>query len=106
MRQIVFFLLQLASIPALADEPPFTRTQDVIYGRKDGMALTMDVFRPGKAPNGAGVIVVVSGGFLSSHDAIIPALYLPLLDRGYTVFAVVHGSQPRYTIPEIILDMH
>ena len=26
--------------------------------------------------------------------------------RGYTVFAVVHGSQPKYTIPEILLDMH
>ena len=26
--------------------------------------------------------------------------------RGYTIFAVVHGSQPKYTIPEILLDMH
>ena len=26
--------------------------------------------------------------------------------RGYTVFAVVHGSQPRYQIPEIIQDMN
>lgn len=26
--------------------------------------------------------------------------------RGYTVFAVVHGSQPRYTIPEITQDMN
>ena len=30
----------------------------------------------------------------------------PLLDRGYTVFAVVHGSQPRFTVPEIIQDMN
>src|SRR2546428_724276 len=30
----------------------------------------------------------------------------PFLERGYTVFAVVHGSQPRFTIPEILLDMH
>jgi acetyl esterase/lipase len=29
-----------------------------------------------------------------------------LLRRGYTVFAVVHGSQPKYTIPEILPDMH
>src|SRR5207342_2870652 len=29
-----------------------------------------------------------------------------LLRRGYTVFAVVHGSQPKYTIPEILQDMH
>ena len=29
-----------------------------------------------------------------------------MLKRGYTVFAVVHGSQPRYTIPEIVADMN
>jgi len=30
--------------PTLAQEPNFTRTEDVIYGRKFGTALTMDVF--------------------------------------------------------------
>ena len=29
-----------------------------------------------------------------------------LLKRGYTVFAVVHGSQPKYTIPEILEDIN
>jgi acetyl esterase/lipase len=29
-----------------------------------------------------------------------------LTGRGYTVFAVVHGSQPRFTVPEIIEDMN
>ena len=28
------------------------------------------------------------------------------LERGYTVFAVVHGSQPKFTIPEIQQDLH
>jgi acetyl esterase/lipase len=36
----------------------------------------------------------------------INPLVRPLTDRGYTVFAVVHGSQPRFTVPEIIEDMH
>ena len=83
----------------------FNRTQDVVYGRKDGMALTMDVFRP-KNPNGAGIVFVVSGGWFSSHDAINPDACKPFLNRGYTVFAVVHGSQPRYLIPEAMQDMH
>jgi acetyl esterase/lipase len=78
----------------------------VIYGRKDGTALTMDVFRPKAAANGAAVVVVVSGGFVSSHAAISPGFVTPLTNRGYTVFAVVHGSQPRYTIPEIVKDMN
>ena len=40
---------------AWADEPDYTRTEDVIYGRKYGTALTLDVFRLDK-PNGAAVI--------------------------------------------------
>jgi acetyl esterase/lipase len=89
-----------------ADEPAYTRQEDVIYGRKDGTALTMDVFRPKQNANQAAVVLVISGGFHSSHEAIMPTFARPLLDRGYTVFAVVHGSQPRYTVPEIIKDMN
>ncbi len=88
-----------------ADGLPFTRVEDVIYGRKDGTALTLDVFRPNKSANGAAIILVVSGGFYSSHEAINPAFAIPFVNRGYTVFAVVHGSQPRFTIPEIIKDV-
>jgi acetyl esterase/lipase len=96
----------LAPQALAADEPSFTRQEDVIYGRKDGTALTMDVFRPKANASGAAVVLVVSGGFFSSHEAIIPAFARPLLDRGDAVFAVVHGSQPRYTVPEIIGDLH
>jgi acetyl esterase/lipase len=89
-----------------ADDPQFTRQEDVVYGRKDGMALTLDVFTPKKGANDAAVIWVISGGWFSSHDSIGPGTVLPLLKRGYTVFAVVHGSQPRYTIPDAVADMH
>jgi acetyl esterase/lipase len=65
----------------------------------------MDVFKPKGAANGAAVIFAVSGGFISSHEKINPAFVKPFLARGYTVFAVVHGSQPRYQIPEIVQDM-
>jgi len=88
------------------DEPGFTRQEDVVYGRKYGTALTLDVFRPKHDANGAAVVLAVSGGFFSSHEAINPALLLPLLNRGFTVFAVVHGSQPRFTVPEIVEDMN
>jgi acetyl esterase/lipase len=87
--------------------PPLDRTQDVIYGRKYGTALTFDVFRPTAIkPNGVGVIFVVSGGWFSAHEGINEGFVRPLTDRGYTVFAVVHGSQPKFTIPEILDDMH
>jgi acetyl esterase/lipase len=92
-----------------ADEATFTRKEDVIYGRKYGTALTMDVFTPKKGANGAGVILAVSGGWYSDHAMIagaVPLYVKPILDRGYTVFAVVHGSNPRFTLPEILDDMH
>ena len=86
------------------------RTSDVIYGRKAGMALTLDVFEPAEK-NGAAIVYIVSGGWLSSHDDLTmvhvsPEVYKPLLDRGYTVFAVVHGSQPYFAIPDEIADIH
>jgi len=92
--------------PAVAQD--FTRTEDVIYGRKYGLAMTMDVFAPqdkGKA-NGRGLIFCVSGGWYSAKEAINPTFIKPFLSRGYTVFAVVHGSQPKFTIPEVLEDMH
>jgi acetyl esterase/lipase len=98
-------MLTLALTLTLLQPPAAARTPDVIYGRKHGTALTLDVFAPAK-PNGRGVIAVVSGGWFSSKDGINPAFYAPLLARGYTVFAVVHGSQPKYTIPEAVDDLH
>ncbi len=81
------------------------RTEDVIYRRKFGTALTMDIFQPEKT-NGYGIIFVVSGGWFSAKEVIVPQVYDSFLKRGYTVFAVVHGSQPKFQIPEIIQDMH
>jgi acetyl esterase/lipase len=90
-----------------ADDPPaYDRKEDVVYGRKYGMALTMDVFTPRSNANGAAVIWVVSGGWFSDHGAINAGFINEFLRRGYTVFAVVHGSQPKYTIPEVVKDMH
>jgi acetyl esterase/lipase len=109
MKRSVLLALLLLAAPAAAQEKPVVKhVKDVIYGRKHGMVLTMDVFAPAKS-NGIGVIWVVSGGWFSSHATIDPAsqvFAVPFLERGYTVFAVVHGSQPKFTIPEILEDMH
>jgi acetyl esterase/lipase len=105
-------LLVLAGwlVPAGAEDvKAFTRTEDVIYGRKFGTALTMDVFTPTKDANGAAIIVVVSGGWFSAHETIptpfVQGYVKEFTGRGYTVFAVVHGSQPKFTIPEAVADM-
>jgi acetyl esterase/lipase len=103
-RILLAVFIAVVSINAFAREK-FTRTEDIIYGRKFGTALTMDIFQPEKT-NGFGMIFVVSGGWYSAKEAINVAFYDPFLKRGYTVFAVVHGSQPKFQIPEVIQDMH
>lgn len=93
--------------PSRADGPTaYDRKEDVVYSHKYGTALTMDIFTPKTGANGAAVIWAVSGGWYSSRDGINPAFYDELLRRGYTVFAVMHGSQPKFAIPEILEDMH
>src|SRR5689334_15981264 len=72
--------------------PPVKRIEDIIYGRKFGTALTMDAFRPAK-PNGFAIVALVSGGWYSGHEAVgmVETTFVrPLVERGYTVFAVVH----------------
>jgi acetyl esterase/lipase len=79
---------------------------DVVYGHKDGMALTFDVVRPPK-PNGAAVLWIQSGGWYSNWAeprSLLPNC-LPLLGKGFTVFIVRHGSAPKYAIPEVVEDV-
>src|SRR5262249_5452845 len=102
---IALIAAALAGGPARAEEP-FTRKADVIYGRKYGTALTMDAFVPNGQGNGASVVVCISGGWVSDHDNLQPAFATEVIKRGYTVSAVVHGSQPKYTIPECVADMN
>ena len=80
---------------------------DVVYGHKDGMALTFDVFTPPGEPNGAGILFMVSGGWVSRWSPPEEARsgFEALLDKGFTVFSVRHGSSPRFTVPEAYADV-
>jgi acetyl esterase/lipase len=101
-------------------ESKYTSVEDVIYGRRDGMGLVMDVFTPKGKTNGAGVIIFVSAEYRSGRDLLYaeydpdpdtllkfhPTTSVPFLDRGYVVFQVMHSSQPRFTVKEIVEDAH
>ena len=78
-----------------------TRVRDVIYQKRDGFTLTLDVFKPAK-PNGAAIIKIISGGWNSTHTGIDDGAWPKY---GYTTFVVVHGSQPRFHIDEIVTDV-
>ena len=105
-------LLFLALTPATAAETPapatpeHTVTADVVYGHKAGMALFYDVFRPHEA-NGAAIAFMVSGGWFSRWQPPTQraAWFEHLLEAGFTVFAVHHGSAPRFKVPEAVDDV-
>jgi len=89
-----------------ANQPAVSIEANVIYGHKAGMALTYDVFTPAAA-NQAGIIYMVSGGWFSRWQ---PAeqrrvRFKSLLDAGFTVFAVHHGSAPQFKVPEAVSDV-
>ena len=85
--------------------PSFERTDNIVYGQRQGHELTIDIVKPSK-PNGLGVLLLVSGGWKSGKGSLRPWMVAPLTRHGYTVFAVYHVSQPEATIMEINEDMH
>lgn len=99
---LTFMLMVLYVPPANAAEPT-----EITYGRKDGMALTMVVQPPEVAGNGKGVIWIVSAGWTSDYNwiSMFRGLMKPISDKGYTIFFVMHGSQPKYTVPDAVADL-
>ena len=105
---------------------------DIVYGHKYGLALTMDMYQP-KNHNGAAVLFMNSGGFVSGHvrqyeivegnyrlvgpDELLllpykfhyPPLeqwsFQELLADGFTIFDIRHGSSPKFTLDEIVGDV-
>jgi acetyl esterase/lipase len=84
--------------------PPFQHLPGGIYAQRKGHDLQFEVWRP-PHPNGLGVLVLVSGKWKSGGPGLKPFIIAPLLRRGYTVFSVGHGSQPEFTVMEIVEDV-
>ena len=102
---IIFLLIFQQPITA-QDSLHFNKTE-IIYGRKDGMALTMFMLSPKEHANGKAIISVVSGNWTSGYtyaNTFVNNAKI-YIDKGYTVFTVIHGSQPRYAIPNEIADI-
>jgi acetyl esterase/lipase len=80
---------------------------DLIYGHKDGMALTLDVLKPKSGANGAAILYMVSGGWVSrwTPPQETAKRFDFLLNKGYTVVVIRHGSSPRYFVPDAVDDV-
>ena len=67
----------------------------------------MEVFVPARR-NGFGIVWVVSSGKFSLEQTLQESFerwIAPLLDHGYTVFAVIHGSAPIFNIQDQLSDV-
>lgn len=87
---------------SIKDTEEYSR-REYIYGRVYGTALTMDVFTPKKASKGRAIILFISEGWYSEREKTeynIPIYINHLIKDGYTVFAVVHGSNPKFSLQE------
>lgn len=94
---------------------PYHITENVVYGHKDGLALTLDVLVPKQGAKGVGLILVSSGSW-KSRKSNVPEENIRkrdkdhwaqgLLQGGFTLFVVRHGSSPRYRVPEMVHDMN
>ncbi len=111
---IVAALIAVAPLVQVYAENGFSISNDHVYGHKAGMALTFDVVRPVDDANGVGLLYMVSGGWVSRYFDLEQALsdsesqrgrFASLVDRGFTLFMVRHGSSPYFKVPDAVEDV-
>ena len=110
--RLLILLAALAVVLAIAAvglwwyfHPDGERADGIVYGQRHGHDLTFDVVRPTR-PNGAGVLLMVSGRWKSRPSSFDLWMAAPLLRRGYTVFAISHRSQPEAAVQETVADVN
>lgn len=92
----------------LASEPPYELVKDVIYGSKCGASLTMDILKPKEKNLQAMVVWIISDSWQSapnSRNLEYPQIK-DLVEQGYTLALVTHGSAPRFSIADCVADVH
>lgn len=107
---ITHFLVLTCAVhltPAATLPDALLQEEEVIYGRRDGMALTMDYYQPRDQSHRAAVLLVHSGGWESWWQPIEEGREraLPLIEKGYSVFLIRHSSSPKYGIPDQVEDL-
>lgn len=117
----VLVLIVFAAMPtcSMAREPfpdlqtSYSAVEDVVYGNKLGMGLTLDVLTPKEGAKNIGIVLISSGGWGSEKSNLADEVtnrrkdhwVMGLLKSGYTVFITRHGSTPRFQVPEMIDDI-
>lgn len=109
-RAVSSLILLALAVTSEASEPARVE-KNVVYGMYSGLALLMDVHRPA-TPNGYGVIFISGSGWQAPmtygaaglKEEQIGIWGPPLLQAGYTVFAINHRAAPRFHYPAAVED--
>lgn len=103
---LIFPYLIFAQLPSTSKSISEILDREIIYGHRDGMALTMFIVKPEKS-NGKAIVSLVSSGFGSDIKWIETYynLAIPFTEKGYTVFLTLHSASPRYSIPDAFEDV-
>lgn len=105
LRWVLLGILVLLALSGISlwwyFHPSVDRTTGIVYETFEENPLTLDIIRP-KNPNGAAVLLMVSGSWISSQGSVGTPVLAPLLRRGFTVIAVRHQSQPKASVMEIV----
>ena len=107
VRILLFATAVVLSTHCYTDDSVSVAIQgDVVYGHKAGMALSYDVIKPSNA-NDAAVLFIVSGGWYSQWSLPTRAVtrFQYLVDAGFTVILIRHGSAPYFKVPEAVADV-
>ena len=102
MKAISIILILFSGLVSTAQDTANYTVTELVYGRKDGMALMMTKLTPREHAKGRAIVSVVSGNWASSYTMTGNFIRraVSFINSGYTVFLVNHSSQPRYTISE------
>ena len=111
---IACVLLAAVATPQVHAALEYDVRQDVIYGHKAGMALTFDVVTPRADGNGIGLLCMMSRGWNSAwtptdemmrQSAITKGRFASVVEEGFTLFLVWHGSAPQFKVPDAVSDV-
>ena len=104
------------SLPAPAQDASTPRAEktheNVVFGMHGGLALLMDVYQPEES-NGHALIYINGTGWHTSprYDGyslkdfpLTEIMALPLVEQGFTVFAINHRTAPTFRYPAAIDD--
>lgn len=111
-RLVAVLVLAMAltfAVRALAAEPPYQQTKNVVYAEEYGIGLVLDVFAPAGKANGLGVVDIASGSFYSDRGKIEDHRRAKVYDifcgKGYCVFAVRPGSITKFDVGEMAANL-